>query len=205
MAIDPVDGFTGEFQIRVTATSGTQSTATTFMVSVTDQAATLSPIEDQQLSHSTDSVTVNLVASDADGDEITFTATADSPAYELSQQYGVHAADSVVATNYFHNVRGQGEKYLQTTTSHGWLYILPNGEVYAWGGSLQASSHIGTLDSSYHADPSSLINVTSSAALVTLTVDQEADTLTIDPVDGRVAQVVRALTSVVLAGQCGFQ
>ena len=127
---------------------------------------------------------MNLVASDADGDEITFTATADSPAYELSQQCGVHAADSVVATNYFHNVRGQGEKYLQTTTSHGWLYILPNGEVYAWGGSLQASSHIGTLDSSYHADPSSLINATSSSESVTLTVDQEADTLTIDPVDG---------------------
>ena len=95
--------------MRVTATAGTHSVSDTFSVSVTDQAPTLTPIANQTMAHSTDTLTIALVASDPDGDPITFSATGFNPAYELTQQLGLHASPNTVAADYYYNVRGLGE------------------------------------------------------------------------------------------------
>ena len=74
---------------------------------------------------------------------------------------------------------------MRTTTQSNWAYILPNGEFYEWGGSIAASTLVATLDTVYHADPTLLHQATPSVStFVTLTVDQQGDTLTIDPADG---------------------
>jgi len=90
--------------------------------------------------------------------------------------------------NYSFNCRGLSEKYMMGDNDLHY-YILPNGEFYRWGGSIADSTLLATLDPSYHADPSLLHDaVPAQSVLVTLSIDQQAGTLTIDPVDGYTGQ-----------------
>jgi hypothetical protein len=71
----------------------------------------------------------------------------------LQQQYGLFNPGN----NYYFNTRGLSEKYLQGTGNQ-WFYILPNGALYQWGGSLQSSISLGTLGSSFWGSPGLLLN-----------------------------------------------
>ncbi|NQU21057.1 MAG: fibronectin type III domain-containing protein, partial [Candidatus Nealsonbacteria bacterium] len=54
LTIDPVDGFTGDFQVQATVTDGTDTVGETFQVSVTNSAPVLTPIGDRTMSLSQD-------------------------------------------------------------------------------------------------------------------------------------------------------
>jgi hypothetical protein len=99
---------------------------------------------------------VLLVASDPDGDPLTFSATAVSLAHALDQQY-----DFLTDGNFYENIFGAGEKWVQSAAiASGWAFVLPSGELRAWDGSSSATGPLlGNVSAFYHADPNRLINV----------------------------------------------
>ncbi|KKK96150.1 hypothetical protein LCGC14_2665620, partial [marine sediment metagenome] len=76
LTIDPVDGFTGSFQIHVGVSDGVTTVTDSFDVSVTNNTPTLDPIADQAMSHNDDTLTITLAANDPDGDPLTYTTEA---------------------------------------------------------------------------------------------------------------------------------
>jgi len=78
-----------------------------------------------------------------------------SPAFNLKTSLGLTNPGS----NFYFNTRGQGEKYLTGTGSQ-WYYLLSTGGLYQFNGSLAASTLLATLDPSYYANPSLLVNAT---------------------------------------------
>ena len=195
LTITPQNGFTGSFQVTVYASDGTASVQQSFNVDVTTAANTvpvLQSISNQSMTTTDGSVQVSLVASDGDGDPITFSATSvvtsAQVAYDLDQQHEFYANSSIVGSNYYFNQRGYGEKFFlgnEGSSSWDWHFILPNGEVYAWTGTIGGSTLLDTVDPMYHADPSLLFNAQPAANFApTLSIDQQADTLTITPQNG---------------------
>ncbi len=154
LTIDPAANFSGSFRVTVSVSDGQVTSQTSFQVTVANQLPTLAAIANQTMTSSQDSIQVAFTAADADGDTLTVTATASQAdataqlAYNLDQQYGFYAASSE-----YPNLRGAGEKYFQGTGG-GWFFILANGQVYQWGGSIAGSTLLGTLNSSYHANVS---------------------------------------------------
>jgi hypothetical protein len=67
-------------------------------------------------------------------------------AYALDQQYGFEAA----ASEYV-NFRGANEKYFRGSDGS-WYFVLPEGEVYQWGGSIAGSTLLGELSRDYYDD-----------------------------------------------------
>ena len=128
-------------------------------------------------------------ASDADGDSLTYSVQAMTidrlaqKAYTLDQQLGLH---TYANGSYYTNARGAGEKYL-LGNGNVLYFLLPNGALYRWGGSIAKSTLVDTLSPAYYANPALLHNAqtpsltsissTSVAATVsgnTLTVTREA-------------------------------
>lgn len=183
LTLDPAALFTGTSTITVTADDGTNQDTETFTLTVTNQAPVLASIADQTLAHNVDTLDVTLSATDGDSDTVTFAATAarQNPiavaAYQLDQTHDFYAADDE-----YLNFRGLNEKYLRGS-GQGWFYILPNGALYEWGGTIASSTLQGTLDSTYYADLSLLFDmaVPSSTDPVSASVSISGSTLTIDP------------------------
>ena len=179
------DQFVGSFDVTVTATDGVETVDTSFTVTVSNQAPTLAAIPDQRFTASQSSITLPISASDLDGDTLQCSATASSVdqlevlAYELNQQHGFF----FTGNDHF-NSRGHQARYFRGSGS-AWHFILPNGEVYRWTGSVLGSTLIGELDSSYHANVRSLtdaapprteaINVNLTWTDNRLTIDRPAD------------------------------
>jgi hypothetical protein len=187
LTIDPADGFAGQFQVSVTASDGVATVGETFWVSVTNSAPVLEPIGDQTMPHSQDTMTIRLAATDADADQLTYTAEIVDPqslarlAYDLDQEIGFVDQDS-----YYEDARGMGEKYLRGSDET-WYYVLSNGELYRWSGSIEASPLVATLDATYHDDPTLLHEaqpIASASAHGNATLSLVGDLLTIDPADG---------------------
>ncbi|MCH7688693.1 MAG: hypothetical protein IH899_18750 [Planctomycetes bacterium] len=194
LTIDPAVNFVGSFQVTVAATDGVDTVRQTFNVTVTNNAPTLSPIADQTISHTTDTISIVLPGSDADGDPLTYSVEISGDplaqrAYDLDQQYGIEAFDGSIANNYWLNYRGANERYLVG------FFILPNGELYRWGGSIEASTMVATLDSNYYNDPS-LLSEAQAPTAIDVTATISGSTLTIDPALGFVGsfQVTVAAT-----------
>ena len=96
------------------------------------------------------------------------TATADATAIRYAAANADHDLGLTTNGNYFENWGHQGEKWVHG--NDGWYYITPDGSLYKWDGSATASGTLMVgLDSSYHADPTSLTN-----AMSTLTAAEEA-------------------------------
>ncbi len=191
LTIDPADGFLGQFKVSVAVSDGIVASGETFTVSVINAAPVLQPIDDRSMPHAEDTMTVVLDATDADGDQLTYTAEVlqTDPqaelAYQLDQQLGLH-----LQTSYYENARGMGEKYLQADDGD-WYYVLPNGELYRWGGSIESSTLVATLDAAYHADPTRLYEAQMPtpeamplAEQSDVTLSLVGNVLTIDPADG---------------------
>ena len=150
----------GDFYVRVTAGDGIATTTQLFRVSVTNAAPTLAAIGPQTMSQEELTLVVPLQAADADGDPLTFSVqvgTVDPlamKAYELDQQLKLYQWQG----SYWTNLRGANEKYLASETN-GLAYpcfILPNGELYRWGGSIATSTLIATLSPAYYNNPALL-------------------------------------------------
>ncbi len=102
----------------------------------------------------------------------------------MDQDLELTASSGLIASNYYENLRGAGEKYLQGAGNQ-WYFVLANGEFYRWTGSIAGSQMLETLDTSYHADPSTLHEAQMpGSAPVTLAVNDQTGVLTITPAPG---------------------
>jgi glucose/arabinose dehydrogenase len=141
----------------------------------TGHAPTLAPIADRAVAPSQATVTVPLVATDPDGDPITYTAQAESLAYVVNQRLNLYTSG-----NLFFNYYGAQEKWLLGAGS-GWYFLLPTGDLYRWDGSGAASgTFIANTGASTWADPSLLYNAPQGQPHATLSVSGSTLTVTRD-------------------------
>jgi glucose/arabinose dehydrogenase len=168
-------GFNGGIVVTVTASDGTLADRRTFTATVTDRPS-LAPIADVFVPTSQQTVTVPLSARDPGGLSLTYTVQADSMAYFLEQQLGLTSYDSSLD-----NWGGRQEKWLLDAQSQ-MYFLLPNGDLYRWDGSSQATGTLaGRPGASYYSDPTLLVNAqanqphaTFSVSGTTLTVTRES-------------------------------
>jgi hypothetical protein len=191
LTITPGSGYAGTFVVVATAGDGQASTSISFKVAVTPaNPPTLAPIADQTVAAG-GSVTVALQGSDPSGLPLTYSATAETLAYQLKSSYGLYLDPGGLYTNY----RGQGEVYLRGTTSANnfnngggdfWYYILPGGDLYEFTAPYVTPALTGTfvahLGVAYYDDPTLLTNATNVAQTTSLSV--AGNQLTIAPADG---------------------
>jgi hypothetical protein len=132
-----------------------------------NQPPDLQPIADRTVPASQATITVPLVATDPNGDPLTYSATVTSLAYHIDTPQGYNFyAD---AGGFYESTFGAGEKWVRSDAiASGWALILPNGELRAWDGSGMATgSLLGNVGSFYHADPNRLIDVPTTAYATT--------------------------------------
>jgi len=157
------------------------SVSWSFTVSIPEvnQPPVLTPIGDQTMPTSQNTLDVSLLASDPNmGDVLTFSVSGQSQAYVLDQSLGLGLSDG----NDYLDWGGLNEKWF-TTTVGGWYYIKPNGQFYRWlGGALSSDTLVATLDPSYWTDTSLLYNAQANNPPATFSIS--GSTLTIDPNDG---------------------
>jgi hypothetical protein len=169
LTITPAADQWGTSTITVTVSDthgGTASQSFLLTVHPVNDAPVLGPTADQLLPASQDVLIVPLSATDVDGDALTFSAVAQSLAYVLNQQYGFFTDG-----NFYENLGGLGEKWVQGTGGTGWYFLLPNGELYAWdGGSGATGTLVGNVGASYWDDPYRLINAAADDPHAALTI-----------------------------------
>jgi subtilisin family serine protease len=153
-------------------------------------APVLAAIGSRNLAYPDTTLAVPLSATDANGDSLTYSAhvmTIDwlaQKAYTLDRQLGLH---TFAGGCYYTNSRGAGEKYL--LGNGGTMYfILPNGSLYGWGGSIAKSTLIDTLSPAYYADPA-LLQAAQAPSLVSIsgsdvTASVSGGTLTVTRASG---------------------
>jgi len=185
--IDWIAEQSGTYFLEVVAFDGIATGTYALAIELANNVPVLEPIDDQSIGFQEDAITVAIAATDRDADPLTYEAEilATGPlaelAYELDQELGLYRHSN----GYFENLFGAGEKFM--ASNYGWFFILPNGELYEWEGTIESSIWKATLDSSYHADPTRLheaLPPTVHEGDVTLTL--EGNLLTIDPADGYV-------------------
>ena len=149
--------------------------------------------------HADGSLTVSLNASDPDGDSLPFSAqTVDAEAqlaYDLDQQLGFYVDATILVANHYENYRGAGEKYFKGQGGL-WYFIFPNAELHRWGGSIQASPLVATLEASYYDDPTTLHDASIPQPIpVDFWVDPKNATLIISPESGDVGSFYIQVTA----------
>ena len=165
LLIEPRAGVSGSCQIRVSVSDGVQAATDTFNLSITNFAPVLTPVADQTIPVGQNSRTVNLSASDADGDTLSYTATI-LPADPLAQQayeWGQALRGRYIAN--IDNLHHAGEKWLQA--GNGQLYfLLSNGELHQWAGTIAASPLAARFSAAYYADPTLITNAQSPQTML---------------------------------------
>jgi hypothetical protein len=155
----------------------------------------LSPIVDQTMPSSQDSLLINLTASDANNDPLTYSATAQSVEYHLDQTLGL----SAVGGNEYLNWGGRNEKWL-TSASGAWYYVTPDGKLYRWlGGGLASDPLVEQVSAAAYANTALLHSAPANNAPASLSVN--GSTLTINPNDGFRGKIY--VTATVNDGQGG--
>ncbi len=110
------------------------------------------------------SISLNAVDNDP-ATTLTFSTSLLDPLFTLQQQFGLTTPDIAAAFN----VRGQGEKYLQSSNGSnaanaGYYVLMPTGDLYAWNGeSIQTTvlqTPIATLSPSVYDNPLLLTSTT---------------------------------------------
>ncbi len=181
LTIDPADGFLGRFIVTVSVADAVNTTSEVFDVHVTSSPPVADDIEDQTIGASDDSISIRVNASDADGDDLEFSAEATQSDWVQEEAYAVQTQHQFHPAGHgYVNYRGLGEKYFYGD-GFAVFYMLPEGEIYRWGGSIAASTLVTTLDSSYHADLSRLFQVSEpTPTTVEANLRWHGDLLTID-------------------------
>src|SRR5207245_6810228 len=122
-------------------------------------------------------LTVDLPATDADGNALSYAARFSGPAqraFDLDQQLGLSYMGS-----YYTNLQGHGERWLQGTAAQ--YFLLPNGELRRWRDaaySFGSAGLVATLDAGYYANPSKLWD---AKAAPTVTVNGQHLNITAAP------------------------
>ena len=176
----------GTYYVAVSAYNTAQTGSYTLTArAVGNSAPSLSPIADQRLSHRQSSA-LTLSANDADGDTIRYTAAVvaidpvEQAAYNANRQLGLSTTG-----NYYTNRRGANEKWIVGTGSVSY-YILPNGELHRWTGSLASSPLVAQLNATYWQTPRRLTEAGAPTPGPTTGLDLRLDgnTLTLTPTVG---------------------
>jgi glucose/arabinose dehydrogenase len=153
------DGFVASLVVTATASDSELTDSKTFTITVTSAAGqppNLSPIPNQTIPSSQATVMVPLMATDPDGDPITFTATAVSLAYRYDTTLGYNF---FTTGDFFQNFLGLNEKWVQSALApNGWVFILPSGELRAWDGGTGGTT-LANVGAYYWDDPNRLIDV----------------------------------------------
>jgi len=165
LTIQAPTGVSGSFQIRVTASDGKASSQQVFTLNVTNGKPVLQTIPTQTIAPGK-SRTISLTATDSDNDALTYSVRIVSAlaaqAYQLKQQLNLGYAGS-----YYQNIWGQNEKWL-TGPNGAFYFVLPNGELRRWAGSvaasLQPSNLLAKLTTAVYDDPSLLWNAQPAVA-----------------------------------------
>jgi subtilisin family serine protease len=177
LTIQALSGYTGSFVVQAAVSDGSASASQSFTVTVVAAtvALTLDTPANQTLKAGT-SLLVNLSAHGGAG-PLTYSAkvsNSNSLAYQLKQQLGL-----VYPGSYFTNSWGYQEKWLLGANEQ-WYFLLPNGQLRRWAGSMSASLSAGALvanlGSAYYVNPSSLWNAKPATAI---TVSLKGNQLTI--------------------------
>jgi hypothetical protein len=179
-------GFTGTFQVTVTATDGITSTPETFLVTSTDTAPVLNAVAPQQVSLSVP-LTLTLGAKDAENDPVTYSATAAgySLPYNLQQQYHFQGLgyfttpDGVTA--YVLSIAGTNANGNQfyLLNSAGGLYAYDGGSTF--GSTFAHSANlVAQLGSSVFTSPSLLTSAKAPVAPPSSVVKVTGNQLTIN-------------------------
>jgi glucose/arabinose dehydrogenase len=114
----------------------------------------LTPIADRTIPSSQDTLTVTLSATDPNSDSITYAATTRSLALEIDTQLGLRTDSG----NLWQNWGGRNEKWLLGRGTD-WYFLLPNGELYRYDQSGQATGTlIADVGDTYHASIDLLYN-----------------------------------------------
>jgi len=166
-------------------------------ISVANQPPVLSPIADQTMPTTQNTLVLSLSATDPNvGDVLTFSASGQSQAYVLDQSLGLGFSGGIE----FLNFGGLNEKWF-TTPGGTWYYITPTGLLYLWlgGASLLGDPLVATLDSTYWTNTALLYNAQVNNPPATFSI--VGSTLTIDPNNGFVG--VFYVTVVVSDGHGG--
>lgn len=189
LTINPANGYTGILLVTVSASDGALSTARTFNLTVRNLAPTLPTIADRTMNSSQDLTTIALGASDPDGDPLSFTASATDAAYLLDAARGFSASADLIAANYYVNTWGLNEKYFVDSANR-WHFILPDGTVWQWGGSIVSCTKIESLDRVYYQDPTRLWRAESYPSQPATATVNGGGTLTINPPAGYAGTLV---------------
>jgi hypothetical protein len=158
LTIDPVTSFEGSFDVQATVTNGSATATAQFKVTVVNHAPVVNAIADQVMPSSPRQVAVNVTATDADGDTLTYSAVAGNLGYVVKQTYNL-----TYTGNLSQNYGGQQEKWLIGVTNQfgsPWYFIKPNGELWAWDGTASAATgaRLATLDPVFYQHPDMLYN-----------------------------------------------
>ncbi len=187
LVIDPAEGFAGVFGVRVFVSDGMATVGKTLAVTVLNEAPVLEPVGDRAMPHQDDTLSIVLSAWDEDGDPLTYTAelVTTDPLAELA--YDVDRELRLRSTgDYYRGTWGRDEKYLQSGDGT-WHYILPDGNLYRWGGDIDSGTLVARLDPSFHADPGLLhdaVQPVASDALPVAAVSLQDNVVVVDPAAG---------------------
>jgi len=148
LTIDSSDDYVGSFTVALRADDGQTVVTRYFQVTVANSAPEIAAIGNLSLSHSVDSTSLQLSYSDADGDALTATAEVISELRMLDESLhlGKHSR------GYYTNYRGLNEKYLISESGQ-WYFILQDGSLYRWGGSIGSSVQIDTVSADVWVNP----------------------------------------------------
>ncbi|HBN79276.1 MAG TPA: hypothetical protein DD473_26355, partial [Planctomycetaceae bacterium] len=174
LIITPSENFLGSFEIDVTIGDGSREETQRVMVSVINSPPIISPIANQQMSVTDNLLIVPLEYGDSDSEPVQLIAQiVGAERYELDQQF-----DFWSEGNYFENHQGGGERWLRSQTNQ-WFYLLENGDLHQWNGSLETSPLIAALGTAVYEDPTLLIDVES----IPITLQMIGNELHIDPAE----------------------
>ncbi|MBU4271129.1 MAG: S8 family serine peptidase [Planctomycetes bacterium] len=149
--------FADDFIVQVNVSDGVATDSEAFSVSVTNFAPELASIGDRTMSYYQTTLVISVNATDADGDRLSYSAQAlaidplAQQAYELDQEFGLYQWQG----SFWTNLRGENEKYFAGyhNGTRNPYFILPNGDLYRWGGSIAASTYVATFSVDYYANP----------------------------------------------------
>jgi Bacterial TSP3 repeat/Clostridial binary toxin B/anthrax toxin PA Ca-binding domain len=166
LKVTPNGGTSGTYGIEVSATDGTTTTTTAFKVRLANTALPVIPdVGPQILGVGETNFSLNLNASDADGDTLTYSVqAAGSDAYYLAKELGLKAT-----TRPF-NWGKQGERWFRGPA--GWYFLLSSGDLMLWDGTLRQATGalVTTLQPAYYLYPDLLTR--SSAQDLAYILDQ---------------------------------
>ena len=123
----------------------------------------IATIADQSIVVDSQPLVIDLVASDADGDSLTYHVNiGESLATQIMAAHNLH--EMPWRDDYALNWGGQQEKWLQG--NQGWYFLLPDGTLNVWGGDFPSSTQLAVLSVAEYEHPDRLL-LTPDAEIVT--------------------------------------